>query len=121
MEAQRRYKEERDKRVRTDELAQYMDPATSAIHSRFVEDPWTDPLNPNLGVPLLDGSHHRILIIGAGFGGILYAVHVLKFGFELDDMRIIDSAAGFGGTWYWNQYPGLMCDTESSTYLPLLE
>ena len=35
--------------------------------------------------------------------------------------RIIDKAGDFGGTWYWNRYPGCMCDVESYTYLPLLE
>jgi cation diffusion facilitator CzcD-associated flavoprotein CzcO len=30
-------------------------------------------------------------------------------------------AGGFGGTWYWNRYPGLHCDVESYTYMPLLE
>src|SRR5215467_3619777 len=31
------------------------------------------------------------------------------------------SAGCFGGTWYWNRYPGAMCDVESYCYLPLLE
>ncbi|CAB4836960.1 unannotated protein [freshwater metagenome] len=34
---------------------------------------------------------------------------------------MIDKAGDFGGTWYWNRYPGCMCDVESYTYLPLLE
>ena len=38
-----------------------------------------------------------------------------------DDLRIIETAGDFGGTWYWNRYPGAMCDVESYCYLPLLE
>ncbi len=38
-----------------------------------------------------------------------------------DDFRIVEKAADFGGTWYWNRYPGAACDTESYIYLPLLE
>src|SRR5690606_27324337 len=37
------------------------------------------------------------------------------------DVRIVEKAGDFGGTWYWNRYPGCMCDVESYTYLPLLE
>ena len=38
-----------------------------------------------------------------------------------DDIRMIETAGDFGGTWYWNRYPGAMCDVESYCYLPLLE
>lgn len=34
---------------------------------------------------------------------------------------MIEKGADFGGTWYWNRYPGAQCDTESYIYLPLLE
>ena len=40
-------------------------------------------------------------------------------GFE--SLRIIETGGDFGGTWYWNRYPGAMCDVESYFYLPLLE
>ena len=36
-------------------------------------------------------------------------------------MRIIEGGGDFGGTWYWNRYPGAQCDIESYCYLPLLE
>ena len=36
-------------------------------------------------------------------------------------IRIIDKGGDFGGTWYWNRYPGAQCDVESYVYLPLLE
>jgi cation diffusion facilitator CzcD-associated flavoprotein CzcO len=37
------------------------------------------------------------------------------------DIRVIEKGGDFGGTWYWNRYPGAMCDVESYIYLPLLE
>jgi cation diffusion facilitator CzcD-associated flavoprotein CzcO len=70
---------------------------------------------------LIMQEHHRVLIIGAGHGGLLFAVRLLETkAFSPQDILIVDEAAGFGGTWYWNRYPGLMCDTESYIYMPLL-
>ncbi|KAL3457936.1 hypothetical protein BJX64DRAFT_280259 [Aspergillus heterothallicus] len=64
---------------------------------------------------------YKVLIIGAGYGGLLFAARLLETGaFSPADLLIVDEAAGFGGTWYWNRYPGLMCDTESYIYMPLL-
>ena len=39
----------------------------------------------------------------------------------IDSVRIVDKAGDFGGTWYWNRYPGAQCDTASFVYMPLLE
>ncbi len=39
----------------------------------------------------------------------------------ITNIRIIEKAGDFGGTWYWNRYPGAQCDIESYIYLPLLE
>jgi len=39
----------------------------------------------------------------------------------ITNIRIIEKAGDFGGTWYWNRYPGAQCDVESYVYLPLLE
>ena len=39
----------------------------------------------------------------------------------VEDLRIIEKGGDFGGTWYWNRYPGAQCDVESYIYLPLLE
>ena len=63
----------------------------------------------------------QILIIGAGLGGLQYAVRMVEAGVRPEDLRIVDPAGGFGGTWYYNRYPGLSCDIESYCYLPLLE
>jgi len=45
--------------------------------------------------------------------------HLRKAGIE--KISIVDQAGGIGGTWYWNRYPGVMCDVESYIYLPMLE
>ncbi|WP_202805085.1 flavin-containing monooxygenase [Arthrobacter sp. TB 26] len=54
------------------------------------------------------------VVIGAGFGGI-YAVHKLHNELGLTTVGF-DKAAGPGGTWYWNRYPGALSDTESYVY-----
>src|SRR5262249_7686173 len=37
------------------------------------------------------------------------------------DVRFCEKGGDVGGTWYWNRYPGIACDVESYSYLPLLE
>jgi len=61
----------------------------------------------------------EVVLMGAGFGGILTGIQLRKIGVE--DLCVIDTAGDFGGTWYWNRYPGAQCDIESYIYLPLLE
>ena len=54
-----------------------------------------------------------VVIVGAGVGG-LYAIHRLRqAGYRV---RAFEAAAGVGGTWYWNRYPGCRCDVESLEY-----
>jgi cyclohexanone monooxygenase len=60
-----------------------------------------------------------VLVIGAGFTGLALGAELTKAGVE--DFVILDVAADFGGTWYWNRYPGVRCDVESYIYFPLLE
>jgi cation diffusion facilitator CzcD-associated flavoprotein CzcO len=55
-----------------------------------------------------------VVVIGSGFAG-LYALHKLRNGLGLD-VRSFDDADGVGGTWYWNRYPGVRCDTEVTAY-----
>ena len=55
-----------------------------------------------------------VVVIGAGFAG-LYALHKLRNELGLN-VRALDNAAGVGGTWYWNRYPGVRCDTEITAY-----
>ncbi|MCY3948228.1 MAG: NAD(P)/FAD-dependent oxidoreductase [Acidimicrobiaceae bacterium] len=66
-----------------------------------------------------DPDEVDVAIIGGGFGGLLMGAELRKAGYE--SIRVIEKAGDFGGTWYWNRYPGAMCDVESYCYLPLLE
>ena len=59
------------------------------------------------------------MIVGGGIAGLLAGAHLRKAG--IARIRIVDAAGGVGGTWYWNRYPGVMCDVESYQYLPMLE
>ena len=59
------------------------------------------------------------LIIGAGFSG-LYQLLCLRDKVGLS-VKVVEAGDGVGGTWYWNRYPGAMCDVESYCYLPMLE
>jgi cation diffusion facilitator CzcD-associated flavoprotein CzcO len=122
MQVQQRYAEERNKRLRSDGVSQFIDLNTSDKFKHFQSDPWIDLNAPGPAIPALkEGSRCKHLILGAGFGGLLFAVRMIQAGIKADDIRIVDSAGGFGGTWYWNRYPGIMCDIESYIYMPLLE
>lgn len=119
-----KYAEERDKRLnlRPDGLKQYTNIHLSEKYSDLGKDPWIDYDALAQEEPSLkDGNRIKFLITGGGHSGLLYAHRLIEAGFKSDDIRIIDTAGGFGGTWYWNRYPGLMCDVESYIYLPLLE
>ena len=109
-----RYRLERDKRVREDGEAQYVELAGE--FARYAEnDPYADPTftRPALSEDL------EIAVIGGGFSVLLAGARLREAG--LDDFRIIEAGGDFGGTWYWNRYPGAQCDIESYCYLPLLE
>ncbi len=109
-----KYKAERDKRVRADGEEQYIELAGAFAHYAE-EDPYADPAftRPALSEEL------EIAVIGGGFSGLLAGARLREAG--LDDFRIIEAGGDFGGTWYWNRYPGAQCDIESYCYLPLLE
>ncbi|GDY50933.1 monooxygenase [Streptomyces violaceusniger] len=61
----------------------------------------------------------EVLIIGGGFGGLLAGARLRQAGVR--EIRMIEQGGDFGGTWYWNRYPGIQCDIESYVYMPLLE
>jgi len=107
-----RYRAERDKRLRTDGNEQYVEPTGKFAH--FVDDIWTpreerDPVREEV----------EVAVIGAGFAGLVTGARLKQAG--VDDVRLIDGAGDVGGVWYWNRYPGAMCDTAAMIYLPLLE
>jgi cyclohexanone monooxygenase len=60
-----------------------------------------------------------VAVLGGGFAGLITSARLKEAGVK--DIRIIEMGGDFGGTWYWNRYPGIQCDVESYTYLPLLE
>jgi len=108
-----RYREERDKRIRPDGNEQYVE--VKGDFSRYIDDPYVEPGFTR--APLTDAAD--VLIIGGGFGGLLAGARLREAGVK--DIRMIEKGGDFGGTWYWNRYPGAQCDIESYIYLPLLE
>ena len=108
-----KYRQERDKRVRTDGNNQYQQ--VIGDFSRYVDDPYA--ASDSEREPLHD--HVDVAVIGGGFGGLLAGARLREAGVE--SIRLIEKGSDFGGTWYWNRYPGAMCDVESYIYLPLLE
>ncbi|GFF78881.1 FAD/NAD(P)-binding domain-containing protein [Aspergillus udagawae] len=125
-EIEKRYEAERHQQLQTRGKIPDVDIRTNTRFEQFSKDPWLDDSNKRQQIQyqqrLHNGKHHKVLIIGAGYGGLLFAVRIVQTGaFTADDILIVDTAGGFGGTWYWNRYPGLMCDVESYIYMPLLE
>ena len=108
-----KYRTERDKRLRTDANEQYQE--IKGEYAAFLADPYI--AHPTSRSPLTDDV--EIAIIGGGFGGLIAGARLKELGFE--DIRLIEKGGDFGGTWYWNRYPGAACDTEAYIYLPLLE
>ena len=107
-----KYRDERDKRLRPDGNDQYVEvtgssPTTSTIP--YVEPIVRDPLTDEVDV----------VVVGGGFGGLLAGARLKEAG--ITDVRLVEKGGDFGGTWYWNRYPGAQCDVESYIYLPLLE
>jgi len=113
-ELRARYLAERDKRLRPDGADQYIEMSGKWAH--YVEDdPYADPTFTR--DPATDDVD--VVIIGGGFSGLLASARLIEAGVE--DFRIIEAGGDYGGTWYWNRYPGAQCDIESYCYLPLLE
>jgi len=108
-----KYRAERDKRLRAEGNDQYVEVAGEFAH--FIEDPYVKPGFSR--APLHDDV--EVVVIGGGFGGLLAGARLREAGVE--DIRVIEKGGDFGGTWYWNRYPGAACDVESYIYLPLLE
>lgn len=112
-EVRARYQAERAKRIRPDGNAQFR--PLAGDFADFDTDPWVEPGFTR--VPVVDET--TAVIVGGGFAGMLTAINLTRHGIR--DFVIVEKAGDFGGTWYWNRYPGCMCDVESYTYLPLLE
>ncbi len=109
----RKYAEERSKRA-LEGRAATRDLSVDEHFSSYRDDPFTprverDPIDDEIDVA----------VIGAGLAGVLAGADLRSAGIER--IRLIDGAGGIGGTWYWNRYPGVMCDVESYVYMPKLE
>ena len=107
---QARYREFKEARAGA---ADYM--AMDGEFSRYLEDVYSDA--PVEREALDDAC--EVLCVGAGFGGLLLWHKLQKAG--INDVRFCEKGGDVGGTWYWNRYPGIACDVESYSYLPLLE
>ncbi len=107
-----RYARERDKRLRPDGNDQYLQ--LKGQFGRYLDDPYTERVERE---PKRD--HVTVAFIGGGFAGLVTAARLKDAG--IDDVRIVEKGGGFGGTWYWNRYPGAQCDTAAMIYMPLLE
>ncbi|HEY1443812.1 MAG TPA: NAD(P)/FAD-dependent oxidoreductase [Acidimicrobiales bacterium] len=108
-----KYLAERDRRL-VEGRSDIRDLQHDANFSAYRDDPFTprterEPVDDEVDV----------LIVGGGIAGVLAGANLRKAGIER--IRIVDKAGGVGGTWYWNQYPGVMCDVESYMYIPMLE
>jgi len=109
-----KYAAEREKRLRDQGDRQYIETvgemAEYAEHDPHAEsDGARDPITKDF----------EVVVIGGGFGGIFSATTLIDEG--IDDVCVIEAGSDFGGTWYWNRYPGCRCDIESYVYIPLLE
>jgi cyclohexanone monooxygenase len=107
-----KYIAERDKRLRDDGNDQYLD--LRGKFADYANDPYTPVTERE---PKTD--HVTFAFVGGGFAGLVTGARLAEQG--ITDYRIIEKAGDFGGTWYWNRYPGAQCDTASMVYVPLLE
>jgi cation diffusion facilitator CzcD-associated flavoprotein CzcO len=107
-----KYRRERDKRLRADGNDQYVEPTGPYAH--FLDDPYVEPIER---APVSDEV--TVAVIGGGFAGLVTGARLKEAGVR--DVRIIEGGGDVGGAWYWNRYPGAMCDTAAMVYLPLLE
>jgi cation diffusion facilitator CzcD-associated flavoprotein CzcO len=107
-----RYAAERAKRLRPEGNDQYVQ--LSGRFSHMLEDPFADRIERE---PRRDQV--TFAFIGGGPAGLLTGARLRQSG--VTDVSIIECGGDFGGTWYWNRYPGVRCDIASLIYLPLLE
>ena len=111
-----RFAEERDIRLeyRPEGRDQYIYDLEGDL-SKYETDPHAAEPAPR--EPFTD--HVECLCIGGGFSALLAAARMRERGVQ--SIRIVERGADVGGTWYWNRYPGIACDTPSYDYIPLLD
>ncbi|KIF75860.1 monooxygenase [Streptomyces sp. 150FB] len=108
-----RYRAERERRIRPEGSGQYQ--RAEGEFGYYADDPYAERTADR--EPLEDRV--EVVVIGGGFGGLLAGARLREAGVE--SIRMVDKGSDFGGTWYWNRYPGIHCDIESYIYMPLLE
>lgn len=108
-----RYQAERAKRIRPEGAGQYQQ--TEGTWAEYSHDPHADPEFTRASIE----TDCDALVIGGGLTGLMMAGWLKENG--IDDVRVIEQGADFGGTWYWNRYPGARCDVESYIYMPFIE
>src|ERR1700730_6399849 len=108
-----KYLAERDQRLRADGNRQYI--GIEKEFASYADDPRASPEFSR--APVVEDID--VLIVGGGLSGLISAGSLVELG--IANFRIIDRAADFGGTWYWNRYPGCRCDVDSYIYFPLIE
>lgn len=107
-----KYRQERDKRLRQEGKDQYVQPTGKFAY--LLEDPYVKPAPREARFDEVD-----VVLIGGGWSGLVTGARLKQAG--ISDVCIIEGGGDFGGAWYWNRYPGAMCDTAAMIYLPLLE
>ncbi|WP_319434451.1 NAD(P)/FAD-dependent oxidoreductase [Mycobacterium sp. RTGN5] len=108
-----KYRVEREKRLRPEGSAQYLE--LEGDYADFYEvDPYTTVTARD---PLAEDAD--VVVLGGGFAGLLTGAYLKKAGVE--GVRVIEMAGDFGGVWYWNRFPGIQCDNDAYCYIPLLE
>ena len=108
----KKYQEEREKRLRQDGNEQYLELKDKLAY--FLDDPYMEIAERK---PIKDDV--QFTFVGGGFAGLVVGARLSEVG--LKSIRIVEKGSDFGGTWYWNRYPGAQCDTASMVYMPLLE
>jgi len=108
-----KYAQERAKRMTEDRGVLY-DLRNDERFAEYTKDPFTPFVERDPVVEDVD-----VAIIGAGMSGVTVGAKLREQG--LRKIVLVDKAGGIGGTWYWNRYPGVMCDVESYIYMPMLE
>jgi cation diffusion facilitator CzcD-associated flavoprotein CzcO len=108
-----KYAEERDKRIKSPAGRQYA-LAKDRSHT-LTQDLWTRDTVARAALR----EEVDVLVVGGGQSGIMTASRLMQNG--VTNIRLLERGGDFGGTWYWNQYPGAACDSESYIYMPFLD
>ena len=108
-----RYQRERERRM-VEGRNEIHDLTAGDVLARYREDPFT-PVQEREPV----SEEVEVAIIGAGMAGVVAGAKLRDAG--VSRICMLDEAGGIGGTWYWNRYPGIMCDVEAHIYMPMLE